>query len=319
MKIIYLGLIVLILAGVYLILDKKYDIRGRREEAEREELKALIDQLKELLTGAFRLAASYRKTQKKEENQAFRRAFEALLTFQEKEQLPEEVREVLDLDEVTQTRELKAFFEEQDAVYTQITQLCDRISDCCKKHEEELKKLKKKVELSAALKKAKGEVAAFDLEVKNKRKEATDKCQLLKEEREKQAELEENLGCLQSLKEHRFTCNLVISFLDEDCIRARDRSWFWLLDDTMVMRAGSTIGEYFHEKTGIVFFPYRTEDEEGRTVDGVLAAAGQPFEVREAVQSEDAVIRDTQAVLYRGRTYRMELAGTGSVFIKVIR
>lgn len=249
--------------------------------------------------------------------EAYRRHFEAVRDFIVKEQLPEEVQEVLELKNIVNLERTEKFFTDMEALREDSFGACVRIAELGKKYNLDADRLSgeevqnKYLEIQEDVQ----SVEQGNRVIAKRMKELHGKIgELIKN----QEELDLTLGYLQNMKEQRFRCNLVIHLMEEECVRARNRKWYWMLDDITVMSCNLSIAEHFEKETGLVFFPYEGEDETtGKEIVGVVAASVTPFEFRETVQSEDEIQKDTRAILQKGRSYRLELGRIGTVFVDV--
>lgn len=292
-------------------------VRKLRIEEERSGITSQIVFLKD----QWNEADQYRKTcGEKIRNpvyESYRRSFESIRNFIEEEQLSEQVQAVLELKEFVDMEGAEKTFADMEALREDSFAACVHIAESGKKYDLDVDNLsneevhEKYLEIQSDVQNAEHGNRVM---VKRMKEIHGRVDEMLKDQ--------ENLNMagkyLQNLKERSFRCNLVIYFMEEECVRARNRSWYWQLDDITVMNYNLSIAQHFNIQTGIVFFPYEGEDEAtGQEIVGVLAAAVNPFEFRETVQSEDEIQKDTQAILEKGRNYRLELTGIGTVFVNV--
>lgn len=246
-----------------------------------------------------------------------RQSFDAIRNFIMEEQLPDEVQEVLELKSAVDIENMENFFTEMESLREDSFKSCVHIAELGKKYSLDVEALPEEKVHDKYLE-IQGDVQSSEKSNRILVRRMKDVHGGIGELVKNQEELDLTLGYLRNMKEQRFRCNLVIHLMEEECVRARNRNWYWLLDDITVMSCNLPIGDRFDIKTGLVFFPYEGEDEAtGREIVGVVAAAAAPFEVRETVQSEDEIQKDTRAILQKGRNYRLELGRTGTVFVDV--
>ena len=249
--------------------------------------------------------------------ESYRRSFDSVRDFIVKEQVPDEVQEVLELNRLVDLEGTGKFLAEMDSLREDSFGACVHIAELGKKYNLNVDNLpseevhKKYMEIQADVQKSED----GNRMLAKRMKETHGRIEKLVKNQE---ELNLASNYLQMVKEQRFQCNLVIHLMEEECIRARNRQWYWLLDDITVMSCNLPIAEHFDKKTGIVFFPYEGEEEATeREIVGVVAASVAAFEFRETVQSEEEIQKDTRAVLQKGRSYRLELHSVGTVFVDV--
>lgn len=248
---------------------------------------------------------------------SYRRSFDAIRNFTTEEQLPDEVQEVLELGSIVDLENVEKVISDMESLREDSFGACVRIAELGKKYDPDVNNLpgkevhEKYLEIQSDVQSSEQGNRVIARRMKEVHKRADE--MIINQE-----EMDLAVEYLRNMKEQRFQCNLVIHLMEEECVRARNRSWYWLLDDITVMSQNLTIAEHFNIETGLVFFPYEGEDENtGRDIVGVVAAALSPFEFRETVQSEDEIQKDTRAILQKGRCYRLELGRIGTVFVDV--
>lgn len=290
-------------------------IRKLRIEEERNGIKSQIIFLKDQWDEADQHRRACGEKIRNPIYESYRQSFDAIRTFIQEEQLPDQVQKVLELKEFVDMESTEKVFTDMEALREDSFAACVRIAELGKKYNLDVDNLPGEEVHETYLE--------IQSDVQNSEHGNRIMVKRMKEVHGRVDEMlknQENLdlasGYLQNMKEQRFRCNLVISFMEEECVRARNRSWYWQLDDITVMSRNLSIEQYFNIQTGIVFFPYEGEDA-GQEVVGVLAAAADPFEFRETVQSEDEIQKETQAILQKGKNYRLELGRIGTVFVNV--
>lgn len=248
----------------------------------------------------------------------FHQSYEEIRRFMDEEQMPDVVQDVLELKSVVDLENTGKIFEDMEELRQDIFRLCVRIAETGKKYDFDISTLpgnqvhEKYMDIQNDVQTAEHEILIMGKRMKKIHME-------LEAMMKKQEEMKQTLECLRNMKAQRFRCNLVIHIMDEECVRAKNRSWYWLLDDITVMSRNLSITRYFNRQTGLVFFPYEeTGEGSDQEISGILAAGINPFEVRETVESEENILKDTRAILLKGKSYRLELAGIGTVFVEVV-
>lgn len=130
----------------------------------------------------------------------------------------------------------------------------------------------------------------------------------------------ENLEFLSFMCARSFQHNIVLNIKRRQAILMKNsRCMYRLLDEASMLNLEEeeTLGEYYGIKTGMLFMPFEQADETGRVITGVIAVANRPFAAREQSESEEETVVDTSVIMPAGSAFRLEIEKLGTVFVQV--